>query len=142
MTALLIGGIIPSICIGLSLTFLKVSSVNGMSAGTGMIFTGIGVTVTGIIAHFLGLNGFSSVKAVPFSFLVGLLWGTATLLMSFAVSRLNLPITIAASLAATNIIVVSLLGIAFLGEGEGISIIKLIIGISAIIAGSILVTTA
>jgi hypothetical protein len=142
MIPLLIGGLLPALFIGIALTFLKVSSLQGISAGTGMIFTGIGVTLAGVVAHLLGLSGGASGKSIPLSLLVGIFWGTGTLLMSYAVSRLNLSITISASLAAANVIVVSLLGVFFLGEGDGVSLLKLSIGITAIVAGSILVTTA
>ncbi len=139
---LLIGGFLPALLIGFALTFLKLSSQSGVGAGTGMIITGVGVTVAGVIAHLLGLSGIGSLKSIPFSFFVGLFWGAGSLLMAYAVSKLGLPMTISASLAATNIVIVALLGILFLGEGSNISMIKLIIGITAIVVGSFFVTTA
>lgn len=138
----MIGGVFPAILVGLALTFLKLAGLNGVGAGSGMVVTGVGVMLAGIIAHFLGLSGFKTTKGIFYSFLVGLFWGTGTLLMLYAVSKLHLPMAVSASLAATNVLVVVIFSITLFGEYTSLSLPKLIIGILAILFGSILVTTA
>lgn len=137
-----IGGFLPALLIGLALVFLKLSSAHGVGAGSGMMITGVGVFIAGLIGYFMGLSNWGSSKGLLFSVLVGLFWGLGTLFMSFSVIKFNFPMTTAAALAATNTLVVAVVSILFLGEGLGISLPKLILGAVLIVIGAILVTTA
>jgi len=142
MNSVMVGGILPALFVGFALTSLKIASIEGMSAGTGIIITGFGVIIAGAIGHFLGLSGFGSIKAISFALLTGVLWGIGTLLMLFSVSKLHLPMAVSASLAATNVVVVVLASLFILGESSSISVTKVIFGMIAILLGSVLVTTA
>jgi len=142
MQSIIIGGLLPALFVGLALTFLKMAGMHGIGAGSSMIIVGLGVCLAGLIAHVLGLSGFGSTKAMVLSLLVGIFWGIGTLLMLFAVSKLGLPMVVSASLAASNVVVVVMISLFILGENSSISLVKLIVGMIAILFGSILVTTA
>ena len=138
---IVVGGIVPAILIGVALIFLKLSAESGLSSGIGMVLTGVGVSIIGAIGYLIS-GGVVVSKGIVFSLLVGLFWGLGTMLMGIAVEKFSLPMSVAASLAATNILVVTAISVIFLGEGANISLPKLILGVLLVVAGSILVTTS
>jgi hypothetical protein len=140
--SIFIGGIIPAILIGVALIFLKLSGQLGIGAGSAMIFTAIGVAISGVIASLFGLFGGVSLGSAGVSILVGVFWGGGTLLMNYAVSKLGLPMPVSASIAATNVLVVLVLALIFFKDGASLDLIKLSLGVILIVAGSSLVTLA
>ncbi len=139
---IIIGGVVPALFIGVALTLLKLSGSMGINAGTGMMFTAVGVFISGAAAHFLGLSSGFTLGSSSISVLVGVFWGAGTLLMSFAVSKLGISMPVSASLAAANILVVLVLGLIFFRDGVSLDILKATIGALLIVGGSVLVTLA
>lgn len=143
MNGIIVGGILPAIFIGVALTLLKQAGILGLSAGNTMMVISIGVFIAGTTASFLFKESFSfPPKAAGVALAVGLCWASGTLLMSFAVNRFNLPMSISASLAAANALVTVTLSILFFKEAGNLHLLKLIIGALLIVSGTVMVTFA
>lgn len=143
MQGIIIGGILPALFIGLALTLLKQAGILGLSPGNTMIVISIGVFVTGTIASLLLKESFSfTPKATAIALGAGLSWATGTLLMSYAVNKLALPMSISASLAAANALVTLSLSLLFFKEAANLHTTKLIIGALLIVSGTVMVTLA
>lgn len=143
MQGILIGGILPALFIGLALTLLKQAGILGLSAGNTMMIISIGVFITGTVASFLFKENFSfPPKATAIALCVGLSWATGTLLMSFAVNRFGLPMSVSASLAAANALVTVTLSLLFFKEAANLHTIKLVVGALLIVSGTVMVTLA
>ncbi len=142
MSTIVIGGILPAFFIGIAMVLLKLSGQMGVSAATNMMILSVGVFVAGLIGSFFGLGGGFSWGGGGVSVLTGIFWATGTLCISYAVNRFGLPMSLAASLAATNALVAVVLSLIFFKEGTDLNIIKLLLGVLCIVAGSILVTIA
>ncbi|ERP32136.1 hypothetical protein [Chitinivibrio alkaliphilus] len=141
MKSIFAGGILPAILIGFALTGIKYVLEKGVTPQGLLILAGIGVLGTGLGTTLLIPESSSfSLRGVVGGISVGIFWGLGTFLMSYSVRVFNLPMSVSASLAATNALITALLSLILFKEYETLSVIKLLTGTLCITVGAILIT--
>ena len=103
--SLLIGGLLPTMLLGLGTVLMKLSMREGSSVPNYLVQVGGTVLCAGLVATLLGGGWVSSPRAQLFAVLMGLAWSTAIGSMAYAISRLGVPVSIIAPLTNANALV-------------------------------------
>ncbi len=131
----ILGGIIPMLLFGLMTFPIKI--LNGkLHFSYYILFTGIGVTLVGILAIFLFSNkGNITLTQLSLSIVNGLLWGTVTLLIFLALRNPTATISQLSPLYNGNTLIAMIIGLLFFAEWQNIVVWKTILGALLIILG-------
>lgn len=103
--SLLVGGLLPTVMLGLGTVLMKLSISEGSSVPNYLVQVGGTVLCIGLLATLLGGGWVSSPRAQLFAMLMGLAWATAIGSMAYAVSTLGVPVSIIAPLTDANALV-------------------------------------
>jgi len=134
-----IGGIIPALFYGFMTIPIKLTS-GQISTGLFLVITGLGIITIGLLAMLL-LNESSvfTTKSTILSFIYGLLWGSGTLFVFYALSHLKGSISTLAPLYNTNTLIAVLIGLIIFKEWTNLVVWKIILGAILIVLGSALI---
>lgn len=139
---ILIGGLVPAFSFGIAAIFQKGAALQGMQAGTYLVFVGI-VGIAGGLALRAVLGEADWVlTASPFALLGGLGMALGTGAISFAVVRLGAPVSLIAPITVISTLVTVLLGFLIYREYEGVNALRLAGGALLVVAGAALVATS
>jgi drug/metabolite transporter (DMT)-like permease len=143
MKGYILGGLLPAVCIGMALTSIKYTLKKGVSPQGVIVLTGFGVLCTGLFM-FLVRSGENtlSIRGVAGGLLIGVFWASGTFLMSYSVDTFNLPMSVSASLAATNAVIAAVLSIILFQEHTDVSVLPLLSGTVLITLGAMVITRA
>ncbi len=143
-TAMIMGGTVPALLLGVYSLLQKLSIKTGVSPGMLLIFIGCGSALVGIGFLLFGPAGSTrpGITAITLSLLSGLVWAVATGLILVAMGVYEAPIAKLAPLFNMNTLVAVLLGLIFLKEGQSVQTWKLLTGAVLIILGGTLVSTS
>jgi uncharacterized membrane protein len=135
-----VGGLLPAFCYGLSGLFLKVGSQK-ISLGYFLILAGIAIALVGILALMLlpQPSQSSNFNGIALSLLFGLAWGSGTLLVVLALTKLNGRLAVLAPLYNMNTLIVVILSLILFQEWTQVVVWKVLLGTLLIILGSVLV---
>lgn len=103
--SLLFGGLLPTVLLGLGTVLMKLSMREGSSVPNYLVQVGGTVLCVGLLATLLGGGWVSSPRAHMFAVFMGLAWATAIGSMAYAISTLNVPVSIIAPLTNANALV-------------------------------------
>jgi uncharacterized membrane protein len=135
--AIVLGGILPAILLGLSSIFQKLSTNHGISTGPFLI--GVGLTTALIGGLFMV---FEEVKlttpAMLYTCGFGIFWACATGCIAIALNHYNAQISQLVPLYNMNTLVAVLIGLIVLSEWRNVDPIRILIAAVLIIAGGVL----
>lgn len=140
--AIVLGGLLPAIMLGLAGIFQKFSASGGI--GTGPFLIGVGVTtvVVGGIFLFLEKQVAITGQSAAFTLLYGLIWATATGFVAISLSRYGGQISQLVPLYNMNTLVAVVLGLVIFAEWRNVDPLKLALAAVLIVAGGVLAARA
>ncbi|HTR00959.1 MAG TPA: hypothetical protein VMH83_13255 [Candidatus Acidoferrum sp.] len=140
--ALLIGGLIPTLLLGLGTVLMKLSMREGSSVPNYLVQVGATVLAAGLLATALGDGWVSTPKAGMFAVIMGMAWATAIGCMTYAISSLGIPVSVISPLTNSNAVVAVTGSALLLGEWANLNGPRVLAGTALIIAGAIVVSSA
>lgn len=139
---LVIGGVIPAICWGVTAIFQKQSAASGLHPMQYIALFGIVLTIVGVIGTLLARDVTWPRAGVVNALLAGTTFAVASLFLSYALWRYGAPISRIAPILSGNVLVTVAIGALLLGEGAQLNIPILGLGTLLIVGGAILVSNA
>ena len=141
---ILIGGIIPAICLGLGTLFVRASLGAGASIPTylGIVGTTIGVTGWASMAVTGNTDGLGATPAVAWAACMGIAWSLAIACISYAIGPLKIPVSIIAPFTNSNCIVALAGGAFVFSEWHHMNGHRALAGTLLVVAGASVVATA
>ena len=140
--SLLIGGLLPTVLLGLGTVLMKLSMREGSSVPNYLVQVGSTVLCVGLLATVLGGGWVSSPRAQLFAVLMGLAWATAIGSMAYAISTLGLPVSIIAPLTNANALVALAASALVFREWSTLNGSRVLAGTLCIVLGAVVVATA
>lgn len=138
----MIGGVLPTVLLGLGTVLMKLSMREGSSVPNYLAHVGAAVLVSGLAATWLSGGWVSTPKAAAFAGAMGFCWACAIGLMAYAVTTLQIPLAILSPLTNSNALVALSLSLLIFNEWHTINVGKALLGTVFIVAGAIIVSTA
>ena len=140
--ALLIGGLLPTLLLGLGTVLMKLSMREGSSVPNYLVQVGGTVFCIGLLARVFGNGWISTPKSQMYAALMGLAWACAIGSMAYAVSTLNVPVSIIAPLTNSNALVALTASALIFREWADLNGPRVLAGTVLIVLGAIVVATA
>lgn len=140
--SLLIGGLLPTVLLGLGTVLMKLSMREGSSVPNYLVQVGATVLCVGLLATLLGDGWISSPRAQMFAMLMGLAWATAIGSMAYAVTTLGVPVSIIAPLTNSNALVALAASALVFREWGTLNGPRALVGTLFIVLGAVVVATA
>lgn len=137
-----LGAVLPTLLLGLGTVLMKLSLREGSSIANYLVSVGVSVLTVGIAGTVVGSGWVSQPRAIFFAASMGLVWAGAIGSMAYAVSTLNIPLSMLAPLTNTNALVAVVLSAIIFGEFQSLSLLKVISGTLLIVIGAGIVSTA
>ncbi len=140
--AILLGGVLPAVLLGMTGIFQKLSA--NARIGTGPFLIGVGITtaVVGGVFMLLERDVTVSQKSALYTILFGLVWATAIGCIAIALRRFDGQISQLVPLYNMNTLVAVLIGLVVLAEWRTVDPRKLAVAAVLIVAGGILAARA
>ena len=142
LKSLLIGGLLPTILLGLGTVLMKLSMREGSSVANYLAQVGAVVLAVGLLATWAGDGWVSTPRAWVFAALMGLAWATAIGAMAYAVSALNVPVSIISPLTNSNALVALAASAIVFSEWSDLDGPRVLAGTVLIVTGAVIVATA
>ena len=139
---IIVGGVVPASCFGLSGVFAKSSTNHGISTGLYLLIVGAAVLVTGGIYCFAENEYTISLRSGIFATLAGLVWAVGAGLVAFALNQYGTPISKLVPLYNTNTLIAVVLGVWVFAEWKELSVSQLLVGSIFVVIGGVLVARA
>lgn len=140
--SLLIGGLLPTVLLGLGTVLMKLSMREGSSVPNYLVQVGGTVLCVGLLATVLGGGWVSSPLAHMFAVLMGLAWAAAIGSMAYAISTLGVPVSIIAPLTNANALVALAASALVFREWGSLNGPRVLAGTLFIVLGAVVVATA
>lgn len=140
--AILLGGVLPAILLGIAGIFQKFSTNNGI--GTGPFLIGVGLTTIVVGGVFMAVEKQAAIsgQSAAFTLLYGLVWAASTGFIAIALSRFGGQISQLVPLYNMNTLVAVLLGLLIFAEWRTVDPRKLAVAAILIVAGGVLASRA
>ena len=139
---ILIGGAAPAILWGVTVIFQKLSATASLGPGRYLTILGLVTFIGGLIySHFTHEIGFNF-KGSLFALYAGGSFALATGLMSYALWHYGVPISRITPILSANVLIPVAAGIWLFGEGAGVNVWQLLVGVFMVIVGVVVVTSA
>jgi transporter family protein len=141
---LVIGGIIPAVCLGLGTLFVRASLGAGASIPTYLAIVGTTIGVMGwssmaVTGHTAGLG---ATPAVGWAACMGIAWSLAIACIFYAMGTLKIPVSIIAPFTNSNCIVALAGGAVVFGEWQHVNGPRALLGTLLVVAGASVVAIA
>jgi transporter family protein len=140
--SLLIGGLLPTVLLGLGTVLMKLSMREGSSVPNYLVQVGGTVLCVGLLSTVLGGGWVSSPRAQVFAVLMGLAWASAIGSMAYAISTLGVPVSIIAPLTNSNALVALSVSALVFQEWATLDGPRVLAGALLIVLGAVVVATA
>jgi uncharacterized membrane protein len=140
--SLLIGGLLPTLLLGLGTVLMKLSMREGSSVPNYLVQVGGTVLCVGLVSTLVGGGWVSSPRAQMFAVLMGLAWASAIGSMAYAISTLGVPVSIIAPLTNSNALVALAISALVFRELATLDGPRLLVGALLIVVGAGVVATA
>lgn len=121
---------------------MKLSMREGSSIPNYLVQVGTTVLVVGLVGTVFGSGWVSSSRAQLFAILMGLTWAIAIGSMAYAISILNVPVSIIAPLTNSNALVALIASTLIFRELDSLNGPRVVIGSLLIVLGAIVVAAA
>ncbi|MCB0320653.1 MAG: hypothetical protein KDD60_06970 [Bdellovibrionales bacterium] len=140
MLGIVIGGVLPAICFGISAVFTKASNLAGVGIGPYILLVGLAVVGVGVVSLSLLGDSTISFASARYAVLAGLTWAVGAACFSFALARYRAPVSILVPLYNMNTVIAVVFGLWVFSEWQSINLIRLVLGTLLIILGGVLVS--
>jgi hypothetical protein len=140
--ALLIGGLLPAVCFGLSGAVQKVAAQAGIGTGPYLVVIGLVVAAVGGVVTAAGGDTTLSRAGGGYAALFGLLWATGVGSIAVALGRYDARISQLVPLYNMNTLVAVVVGLAALGEWQAVQPGRLLLATALTAAGGVLAATS
>ncbi len=140
--AILLGGVLPALLLGMTGVLQKLST--NARIGTGPFLIGVGVTTAIVGGVFMVLERDATIgqKSALYTILFGLVWATAIGCIAIALRRFDGQISQLVPLYNMNTLVAVLIGLVILGEWQTVDPRKLAVAAILIVIGGVLAARA
>lgn len=139
---LIIGGVIPAICLGLFSIFQKMSTRVGSGPGVFLMIVSIAVFLTGLATYFISGEKLPAIRGFLWAGVCGFLWALGFGCITYALLRFDIPMSKLSPLFNSNTLVAVVLSLWVFAEWQSVSVPKVIVGTVLIVAGAIVVSNA
>lgn len=140
--SLFIGGLLPTVLLGLGTVLVKLSMREGSSVPNYLVQVGGTVLCVGLLATALGGGWVSSPRAQMFAVLMGLAWASAIGSMAYAIGTLGVPVSIIAPLTNSKALVALAISALVFRELATLDGLRVVAGALLIVVGAVVVATA
>lgn len=140
--ALLIGGLIPAVCFGLSGAVQKVAAKAGIGTGPYLIVIGVVVIAVGLAITAVERDATLTRTSGAYAALFGLLWAAGIGSIAIALGRYDGQISQLVPLYNMNTLVAVLIGLVALGEWQTVQPGRLLLATALTIGGGVLAATS
>jgi transporter family protein len=140
--AIVIGGLIPSLMLGLGSVLMKLSVRAGISLPLYLVLVGLTVFSFGGLAALFTGERFATPLAIGFAVAMGTAWSTGVFCMAYGFSVLKLPVSVIAPMTNSNALVAVLVSAVVFSEWRELNAMKVITGTLLIVLGATVVSTA
>lgn len=138
---ILIGGLMPAFAFGLAAIFQKAAAVQGLGAGTYLLCAGLVMAVGGALSRLV-LGESWAFDGAGFAALGGACFALGLFGISFAVLKLNAPLSLLAPITVFSTLVTVTLSFLIFKEYKDVAAIRLLAGALLVTAGAALVATS
>lgn len=140
LSGLLIGGAIPTICLGLGTVFMRASLGAGASIPLYLAVVGSVVALLGWAAFIRTGGPILSVRLVLHAAAMGTTWTLAIACMVYGMGVLKLPVSIIAPLTNSNALIAVLVGGVAFSEWRNLNLSLVALGTLLICAGATVIS--
>ena len=141
-TSIIVGAVLPAFLWGVTAVFQKLSATAELGPGRYLMIFGAVIFFGGLsYSRIVGETSFT-IQGATFAGLAGLSFALGTGLLSYALWRLNMPISKASPILATNVLVTVFIGAFLLGEISSLNGPRLLTGTILVLLGAIVVTSS
>ena len=140
--AIVLGGVLPAILLGIAGIFQKFSANGGIGTGPFLIGVGLTTVVVGGVFVVVEKQAVITGQSAAFTLLYGLVWATATGFVAISLSRYGGQISQLVPLYNMNTLVAVLLGLVIFAEWRNVDSWKLLAAAVLIVAGGVLASRA
>jgi transporter family protein len=140
LSGLLIGGLVPAICLGLGTVLMRASLGAGASIPLYLAVVG---SVVGLLgwSTFLWTGGSTpSLRPILFAATMGATWALAIACMAYGMGVLKLPVSVIAPLTNSNALVAVLVGAVVFAEWRNLNLSLVALGTLLICAGATVIS--
>jgi len=139
---LVIGGLLPALCFGLSGVFAKPAATAGIGLGYYIGIVGLAIALVGVLLHWLLPEPAITPRGAFFAACVGLSWACGAALVAVALARYGATISAIVPLYNMNTLVAVLIGLTVFAEWRDVDAARVLTGAVLIVAGGALVANA
>jgi hypothetical protein len=136
--AVLIGGVLPALLLGLSSIFQKTSAKAGIATGPFFIVVGVVVVLVGAVITALERDVTFNATSALHACIYGVLWASGIACIAVALRRYDAQISQLVPLYNMNTLVAVVVGLALLAEWQKVDSGKLLLATALTITGGIL----
>ena len=140
--AIVIGGLLPAIFLGLSGVLQKTASRAGIAPGPYLIIIGLVVAVVGAVVTLAQRDATFTTSGAVQTAGFAILWSTAILGIMLGLGKYEGQVSVIVPLYNMNTLVAVGIGLVLLGEWEGVNLWRLLAGAALIVAGGVLAGTS
>jgi uncharacterized membrane protein len=142
MMGIIIGGLVPAVLYGISITLQKAGTRAGIGMALLMMFVSAGVFLSSCAMYIAMPDKTVNVRSAFLSIMMGVCWALGTGAVAFAMVKFNVPVSKVVPLYNMNTLIAVLLGFLIFAEWKNVNIIQLLIGAILVVAGGTLVARA
>ena len=142
LLGIVLGGLIPAVCFGLTGVLAKISMNRGMDIASYLLCVGAAVILDGIILLFVVTQRSYDVRSAFSAAGVGFVWGVGIALFAFVLSSQKAPVSAIVSFHSAAPLVSVLLAFLLFAEWKEVNVPLLLIGSVLMVCGGILVGKA
>lgn len=140
--AVLVGGIVPAVCFGLSGAVQKVTAKAGIGTGVYLIVVGVVVVGIGLVVTAVERDVTLNRSSGGYAALFGLLWAAGIASIAVALGRYGGRISQLVPLYNMNTLVAVLVGLVALGEWQTVHPGRLLLATALTVGGGVLAATS
>ena len=140
--AILIGGLLPAVFLGISGAVQKTASRTGIAPGLYLLIIGLVVALVGaavaLVQRDASVSASGAVQTVGFA----ILWSVGILGIMLGLGRFEGQVSVLVPLYNMNTLVAVGIGLVLLGEWRDVNVWRLLAGAALIVAGGVLAGTS
>lgn len=140
--ALLVGGVFPAVCLGISGVLQKSSAKAGIATGPYLVVAGSMLALMGGVAMLIERDVEINPRSTFLAALFGLFWSLGVASIAIAIRRFNGQISELVPLYNMNTLVAVAIGLFLMGEWKTVDVPRIFIASLLIIIGGVLAATS
>lgn len=137
-----IGGVLPALLWGVTAILQKSSATAALGPGRYLTLLGLVVFIGGLLYSYFTNEVAFNLKGSLYAVSAGVCFALATGLMSYSLWHYGVSISRITPILSANVLIPVAAGIWLFGEGAGVNVWQLLVGVFMVIADVIVVTSA